>query len=303
MFVPDPVISLAIKPIGTETPNFSRALNRFQKEDPTFRVHIDHESKETIISGMGELHLEIYVERMKREYGVACTTGRPQVAFRETVTERAQFSYTHKKQTGGAGQYARVIGHIEPMEMDAESGKDTGFESIVMGGNVPSNYIPAVEKGFYEALEKGTLSGNPISGVRMVLHDGAFHAVDSSELAFRLAAIGAFREAFLKTKPVILEPIMTVEVVAPVEFQSAVIGGLNARRGTIIDSEVREDEFTAVAEVALNDMFGYSSQLRGATQGKGEFSMEYKNHMPVLPNVQVELQEAYRKSLPHNNKK
>jgi elongation factor G len=303
MFVPDPVISLAIKPIGTETPNFSRALNRFQKEDPTFRVHIDHESKETIISGMGELHLEIYVERMKREYGVACTTGRPQVAFRETVMERAGFSYTHKKQTGGAGQYARVIGHVEPMEMDTESGKDTGFESVVMGGNVPSNYIPAVEKGFYEALEKGTLSGNTISGVRMVLQDGAFHAVDSSELAFRLAAIGAFREAFLKTKPVILEPIMTVEVVAPVEFQSAVIGGLNARRGTIIDSEVREDEFTAVAEVALNDMFGYSNQLRGATQGKGEFSMEYKNHMPVLPNVQVELQEAYRKSLPHNNKK
>jgi elongation factor G len=170
---------------------------------------------------MGELHLEIYVERMKREYGVACSTGRPQVAFRETVTERAEFAYTHKKQTGGAGQYARVIGHIEPMEMESESGKDTAFESVVMGGNVPSNYIPAVEKGFYEALEKGTLSGNPISGVRMVLRDGAFHAVDSSELAFRLASIGAFREAFLKTKPVILEPIMTVEVVAPVEFQSA----------------------------------------------------------------------------------
>ncbi|KAN0137586.1 P-loop containing nucleoside triphosphate hydrolase protein [Lactarius tabidus] len=295
MFVPDPVISLAIKPVGNETPNFSRALNRFQKEDPTFRVHIDRESKETIISGMGELHLEIYVERMKREYAVACTTGRPQVAFRETVTERAEFAYTHKKQSGGAGQYARVIGHVEPMSPEAESGTDTAFESVVMGGNVPTNYIPAVEKGFFEALEKGTLAG--------FLRDGAFHAVDSSELAFRLAAIGAFREAYLKTKPVILEPIMTVEVVAPVEFQSAMIGGLNARRGTIIDSEVREDEFTAVAEVALNDMFGYSSQLRGGTQGKGEFSMEYKNHMPVLPNVQVELQEAYRKTLPHNNKK
>jgi elongation factor G len=165
---------------------------------------------------MGELHLEIYVERMKREYGVACTTGRPQVAFRETVTERADFAYTHKKQTGGAGQYARVIGHVEPMEST-----EAEFESVVMGGNVPSNYIPAVEKGFFEALEKGTLAGNPISGVRMVLRDGAFHAVDSSELAFRLAAIGAFREAYLKTKPVILEPIMTVEVVAPVEFQSA----------------------------------------------------------------------------------
>jgi elongation factor G len=170
---------------------------------------------------MGKLHLEIYVERMKREYGVVCATGRPQVAFREMVTERAEFAYTHKKQSGGAGQYARVVGHIELMEMDAESGKVTGFESVVMGRNVPTNYIPAVEKGFYEALEKGTLTGNSISGVCMVLRDGAFHAVDSSELAFRLAAIGAFREAFLKTKPVVLEPIMTVEVVAPVEFQSA----------------------------------------------------------------------------------
>ncbi|KAI0255602.1 P-loop containing nucleoside triphosphate hydrolase protein [Lactifluus subvellereus] len=224
MFVPDLVISLAIKRIGTETP----------KEDPTFRVHC--------------------------EYGVACTTGRPQVAFCET--------------TGGAGQYALVIGHIEPMEIDAESGKDIAFKSVVIGGNVPSNYIPAVERGFYGALEKCTLSSDLISGVRMVLHDGAFHAVNSSELALRLAAIGAFREAYLKTKPVILEPIMTVEVVAP----------------------VREDEFTIVAEVALNDVFGYSSQLRGA-------AMEDKNHMPVLPNVQAVLQEVYLKSLPHNNKK
>ncbi|KAH9958172.1 ribosomal protein S5 domain 2-type protein [Lactifluus volemus] len=203
-------------------------------------VHI----RQTIISDMGELHLEIYVEWMKREYGVTCTTGHPQVAFRETVMERAEFSYTHKKQTGGVGQYARVIGHIEPMETDTKSGKDVAFESVVMGGNVPTNYIPAVEEGFYD--EKGTLSGNRISGVRMVLRDGTFHAVDSSEFAFRLASIGVFREAYLKTTPVILEPIMTVEVVAPVEFQSAVIGRLNARRGTIIDSEVREDEFTAM---------------------------------------------------------
>jgi elongation factor G len=146
MFVPEPVISLALKPTGTEGPNFSRALNRFQKEDPTFRVHIDAESKETIISGMGELHLEIYVERMKREYGVACSTGKPRVAFRETITERADFAYTHRKQTGGAGQYARVVGYIEPMTMDPDTGKDTAFESVVMSGNIPSNYIPAVEK-------------------------------------------------------------------------------------------------------------------------------------------------------------
>lgn len=302
MFVPEPVISLAINPEGKETPNFSRALNRFQKEDPTFRVHLDKESKETIISGMGELHLEIYVERMRREYNVACTTGKPRVAFRETIAQRAEFNYTHKKQTGGAGQFARVIGYIEPMEYSEDLGRDVDFVNIVMGGNVPTNFIPAVEKGFYEALEKGSLSGNPITGCCFVLKDGAFHAVDSSELAFRNATIGAFREAYKNTKPVILEPIMTVEVVAPSEFQSAVIGGLNQRRGTIIDSEVRDEEFVCIAEVALNDMFGYSSQLRGATQGKGEFTMEYKNHMPVLPNVQRELEEAYRKTMPQAKK-
>ncbi|KAF8995537.1 elongation factor G, mitochondrial [Cyathus striatus] len=297
MFVPEPVISLSLKPKGLETPNFSRALNRFQKEDPTFKVHIDNESKETIISGMGELHLEIYVERMKREYNTECITGKPRVAFRETITQRATFSYTHKKQTGGSGQFARVVGYIEPLDATEEDGKDLIFENLVMGGNIPSNFIPAVEKGFYEACEKGSLSGNPITGCRFVLQDGAFHAVDSSELAFRNATIGAFREAYKLAKAIILEPVMTVEVVAPGEFQSAVIGGINTRRGTIVDSEVRDDEFTAVAEVALNDMFGYSNNLRGSTQGKGEFSMEYKNHMPVLPNVQKEIEEEYRKTL------
>ncbi|THU97868.1 elongation factor G, mitochondrial [Dendrothele bispora CBS 962.96] len=322
MFVPEPVISLAIKANGIETPNFSRALNRFQKEDPTFRVHIDHESKETIISGMGELHLEIYVERMRREYNVDCVTGKPRVAFREAITARANFDFTHKKQTGGAGQYAKVIGYIEPILSQEEmqevtSGKeaqtqvgaegeevkkDKEFINDVLGGSVPSNFIPAVEKGFYEALEKGTLSGNPITNCRLVLQDGGFHIVDSSELAFRLATIGAFREIYRSAAPVILEPIMKVEVVAPVEFQSQVIGGLNTRRGTIIDSEVRDDEFTCVAEVALNDMFGYSNQLRGSTQGKGEFSMEYKNHMPVLPNFQKDLEDAYKKTLPQAKK-
>ncbi|KIK69018.1 hypothetical protein GYMLUDRAFT_67722 [Collybiopsis luxurians FD-317 M1] len=305
MFVPEPVISLAIKSKGMESPNFSRALNRFQKEDPTFRVHVDQESKETIISGMGELHLEIYVERMRREYNVDCITGKPRVAFRETITQRSDFNYTHKKQTGGAGQFARVIGYIEPMtpEEDKEGkGRDTEFINDVLGGSVPTNFIPAVEKGFFEALEKGSLSGNPISGCRLVLQDGAFHVVDSSELAFRIATIGAFREAYKTAAAVILEPIMTVEVVAPVEFQSSVIGGLNARRGTIVDSEVRDDEFTCIAEVPLNDMFGYSNQLRGSTQGKGEFSMEYKTHAPVLPHFQRELEEAYKKTLPQAKK-
>jgi elongation factor G len=302
MFVPEPVISLAIKPQGQETPNFSRALNRFQKEDPTFKVHIDQESKETIISGMGELHLEIYIERMRREYGVIVTSGKPRVAYRETLTQRANFHYTHKKQTGGAGQFARVIGYVEPMEFDAESGKDTEFENVVMGGTIPHNYIPACEKGWFEALEKGSLTGNPIVGARMVLQDGSYHIVDSSELAFRIAIISALREIYAQTKPIILEPIMTVEVVAPGEFQAAVIGSLNTRRGTILDSEVRDEEFTCTAEVPLNDMFGYSSHLRGATQGKGEFSMEYRTHQPVLAHLQKELEEAYRKTMPQAKK-
>ncbi|KAK0231764.1 elongation factor G mitochondrial [Armillaria nabsnona] len=302
MFVPEPVISLALKLNGKETPNFARALNRFKKEDPTFRVHLDQESKETIISGMGELHLEIYVERMRREYNVDCTTGKPQVAFRETITKRSYFNFTHKKQTGGSGQFARVIGFIEPMEPDPETGVDVEFVNEVMGGNIPTNFIPGVERGFHVALEKGTLSGNPISGVRMVLQDGAFHAVDSSELAFRLATVGAFREVYNAAKPVVLEPIMNVEVISPAEFQSTVIGGINTRRGTIVDSEVRDDEFSCTAEVALNDMFGYSNQLRGTTQGKGEFSMEYKNHMPVLAPLQKQLEEEYKKSIPSAKK-
>ncbi|KAF9037832.1 elongation factor G, mitochondrial [Hymenopellis radicata] len=296
MFVPEPVISLSLKIEGKETPNFSKALNRFKKEDPTFRVHVDHESKETIISGMGELHLEIYVERMKREYNVGCSTGKPKVAFRETVTQRAPFSFTHKKQTGGAGQFARIMGYIEPIPEGAE------FLCRVVGGVIPEQYIPGVERGFLQAMEKGTLSGNPIGGVRFVLQDGAYHNVDSSELAFRMAAIGAFREIYHNARPIVLEPIMNVEVVAPGEFQSVVIGSLTTRRGNIVDSEVRDDEFVCNAEVALNDMFGYSNQLRGATQGKGEFSMEYKTHAPVIMSLQKELHEEYRKTMPQAKK-
>ena len=293
MYVPDPVISLAIHPEGKDaSQNFSRALNRFQKEDPTFRVHVDAESNETIISGMGELHLEIYVERMRREYSVPCTTGKPRVAFRETIGQRANFAYTHKKQTGGAGQFGRVMGYIEPMGVDEETGKDVAFENRVVGGSIPNGYFPACEKGFLDALEKGALSGHQVTGVRFVLEDGAAHSVDSSELAFRLATAGAFREAFGKAAPLILEPRMSVEVTAPTEFQGAVIGALNQRKGTIEDTEVREEEFTLTAEVSLNDMFGYSSQLRGLTQGKGEFSMEYKKHEPVMMNVQKDMMDG-----------
>ncbi|KAI7850246.1 translation elongation factor G [Circinella umbellata] len=295
MFVPEPVISLSLSPMGRESPNFSKALNRFQKEDPTFRVHVDKESKETIISGMGELHLQIYVERMRREYNVECTTGKPQVAFRETITQPAKFNYTHKKQSGGAGQFGRVMGNLEPMTTDEETGKDVAFENRVIGGNIPTNYIPACEKGFMDALEKGPLIGHPVNGIRMVLEDGAAHAVDSSEMAFRIATKNAFQEAFNKGRPTILEPIMNVSITAPVEFQGTVIGGLNKRKGTIADTDIQEDFFTVTADVPLNDMFGYSTELRSATQGKGEFSMEYKEHQPVQTFVQQQLIEEYKK--------
>ena len=196
MFVPSPVISLSLTP-EKDSPNFSKALNRFQKEDPTFRVHLDPESKETIISGMGELHLDIYVERMKREYNVNCKTGKPQVAFRETITQPVSFNYTHKKQSGGAGQFGRVIGRVEPIDFSTleEGEPPVQFENRVTGGNIPSNYIPACEKGFLDALDRGGLIGHPVTGVRYILEDGLAHSVDSSELAFRLAAANSFRES------------------------------------------------------------------------------------------------------------
>ncbi|KAK5814703.1 translation elongation factor G [Linnemannia elongata] len=301
MFVPNPVISLSLKPKGKETPNFSKALNRFQKEDPTFKVHVDSETKETIISGMGELHLEIYVERMRREYNVDCVTGKPQVAFREAITDGSKFNYTHKKQSGGSGQYGRVQGYIEPAEID-EDGKDAFFETRVVGGNIPTNFIPACEKGFREGMAKGFLIGHPITGVRMVLEDGAAHAVDSSELAFKIATLNAFKEAYLKSSPVIMEPIMKVDVTAPIEFQGTVIGGINKRKGTIVDTESGEDYFSCVAEVSLNAMFGYASEIRGQSQGKGEFSMEYLRHQKVLPQEQAELIKAFQKKQKEDQK-
>ncbi|KAJ3057139.1 Elongation factor G, mitochondrial [Rhizophlyctis rosea] len=303
MFVPSPVISLSISPKGKETPNFAKALNRFQREDPTFRCHVDPESKETIISGMGELHLEIYVERMKREYNVECVTGKPRVAFRETITKKVEFNYTHKKQSGGSGQFGRVIGFIEPLEEVTEDGEEIEFSNETVGMNIPTNFIPAIGKGFYEACNKGALIGHPVTKVRMVLLDGMAHEVDSSEIAFKLAAIGAFREAALKASPIILEPIMDVSLSAPSEYQSAVVGLLNKRKGTIGDAEVRDDYVEVTAEVPLNEMFGFSTDLRSCTQGKGEFSMEYKRHSPVMQFVQQQLIDEYKKKLAEGHKK
>jgi elongation factor G len=279
----------------TATANFSKALNRFTKEDPTFRVHRDEESAQTIISGMGELHLEIYIERMKREYACEVIAGKPQVAYRETVTRRGEFAYTHKKQTGGSGQFARVCGYLEPLPADAVETYE--FVDDIVGGSIPREFIPACDKGFREAIKKGTLIGFPVVGVRCVINDGAFHAVDSSEMAFKTAAIMGFREGYEAAKPTILEPVMKVEVQAPEDFQGSVVGQLNQRRGTIMSTETREGYLIAVAEVPLNNMFGYSTDLRSATQGKGEYTMEFAKYAPVPKNEQDEMMKAYREKL------
>jgi len=290
MHVPEAVISLAIAPKdkGNAT-SFSKALNRFTKEDPTFRVRRDEESAQTIISGMGELHLEIYIERMKREYACEVISGKPQVAYREAMSQHSEFNYTHKKQTGGSGQYGKVAGFIEPLPAE----HPTGFEFVddITGGSIPREFIPACEKGFKEAVKKGPLIGFPIVGVRCTINDGASHPVDSSEIAFRTAALMGFREAYMNAKPTILEPIMRVEVQFPEEFQGAVMGQLNQRRGTIISSEKQEGFVQAMAEVPLNDMFGYSTDLRSATQGKGEFTMEFQKYAEV-PKQQREVMVA-----------
>ena len=293
MHVPDAVIDLAVAPKErTGQANFSKALNRFTREDPTFRVHRDEESAQTIISGMGELHLEIYIERMRREYNCEGVAGKPQVAYRETITQRGEFAYTHKKQTGGSGQFGRVCGYLEPLP--ADSVETYEFVDDITGGAIPREFIPAVDKGFREALKKGSLIGFPVVGVRAVINDGDSHDVDSSEQAFKTAAIMAFREGYEAAKPTILEPIMKVEVQAPEEFQGSVVGQLNQRRGTILSTENAEGYVTAVAEVPLNSMFGYSTDLRSATQGKGEFTMEFAKYAPVPRMEQEEMMKAYR---------
>lgn len=283
MFVPDAVISLSLKPKGKENSNFSKAINRFQKEDPTFRVKYDAESKETVISGMGELHLEIYVERMRREYGIDCETGKPQVTYRETITLPVAFDYTHKKQSGGAGQYGRVIGEMTPLE------NENKLTHHIVGGKIPEKYLFACEKGFEDCLEKGPLIGHRVLGVGMHINDGQTHLVDSSELSFRLATQGAFKQAVLNANPVILEPIMSVEVNAPNEFQGPVVGLINKNGGMIIDTVNTNDEFTITAECSLHSMFGFSSSLRAQTQGKGEFTMEFLKYAQTSPQLQRQL--------------
>jgi elongation factor G len=287
MYVPEPVISLAIKPNDHKAEiNMSKALNRFTKEDPTFRTFVSEETGDTIISGMGELHLEVYVERMKREYAAAVTTGKPQVAYRETITAQAEFDYLHKKQTGGSGQFARIAGYMEPL---AEG--DFEFESKVVGGSIPTQYISACEKGFRNCLAKGPKMEFPVTGVKVVINDGASHAVDSSDMAFQAAARGAFRQGYLKAKPVIQEPVMKVVVETPTEFQGAAMGSLNQRRGMIVGSQDEGAQCAIESQVPLAEMFGYSTVLRSLTQGKAQFTMEFATYRQVPQSVAEELEK------------
>ncbi|XP_068140214.1 elongation factor G, mitochondrial [Drosophila tropicalis] len=295
IFVPEPVVSMAIKPNNTkDRDNFSKAIARFTKEDPTFHFHFDNDVKETLVSGMGELHLEIYAQRMEREYGCPVTLGKPKVAFRETLVGPCEFDYLHKKQSGGSGQYARIIGIMEPLPPSQNTLLE--FVDETVGTNVPKQFIPGVEKGYREMAERGMLSGHKLSGIRFRLQDGGHHIVDSSELAFMLAAHGAIKEVFQNGSWQILEPIMLVEVTAPEEFQGAVMGHLSKRHGIITGTEGTEGWFTVYAEVPLNDMFGYAGELRSSTQGKGEFTMEYSRYSPCLPEVQEQIVRQYQES-------
>jgi elongation factor G len=285
MFVPEPVISLAIFPKNNKSQiNMSKALNRFSKEDPTFKTYVDHETNETIIEGMGELHLDVYVERMRREYATEVTTGHPRVAYRETITQRAEFNYTHKKQTGGSGQYGRVAGYMEPCPDE-----HFVFENKIVGGKIPTQFIPSCEKGFKQSMAKGPKMELPVTGIKVVINDGASHSVDSSEMAFIAAARSAFREGYFKASPAILEPIMKVAVETPAEFQGAVMGLLNQRRGIIVGSQEEGPLCVVEARVPLAEMFGFSTVLRSSTQGKAQFTMELDAYKQVPKSIAEEL--------------
>ena len=285
MFVPDPVISLAIFPKDAKSEiNIAKALGRFTKEDPTFKARVNEETGDTIISGMGELHLEVYLERMRREYQAEVDTSPPRVAYRETITQRAEFDYLHKKQTGGAGQFARVAGYMEPVQDE-----DFVFENQVVGGAIPTQFIAACEKGFRKCMHKGPKMEFPIAGIRVVINDGASHSVDSSDMAFQAAARGAFLQGYAKAKPVIHEPIMKVVVETPTEFQGAVMTTLTQRRGIIVGSQ-DEGPFSVIeAQVPLAEMFGYSTNLRSVTKGQAQFTMEFLIYRQVPQSIADEL--------------
>jgi len=282
---PTPVIQLAVEPkTKADQEKMGMAINKLAQEDPTFRVATDPETGQTILSGMGELHLEIIVDRMMREFGVVANVGKPQVAYRETIRQMAEYDYTHKKQTGGSGQYARTKLRVEPIP-----GEGYKFENDVVGGTVPKEYIPAVEKGVLESLEGGVLAGFPLVDIKVTLFDGAYHDVDSSEMAFKICSSICFKEAARKAKPVLLEPVMAVEVVVPEEYMGPVNGYLISRRGRLEGTESMGGTTVVKASVPLSEMFGYATVLRSSTQGRGSFTMHFSRYEEVPKNVAEEV--------------
>ncbi|HEX5086207.1 MAG TPA: elongation factor G [Nocardioides sp.] len=297
MTFPAPVIEVAIEPkTKGDQEKLGTAIQRLSEEDPTFTVKSDEETGQTIIAGMGELHLEILVDRMKREFRVEATVGKPQVAYRETIRQKVEnHSYTHKKQTGGSGQFAKVVISIEP-SIDPETGAGAGYEFVnsVTGGRVPREYIPSVDQGAQEAMEFGVLAGYPMVDVKVTLEDGAYHDVDSSELAFKIAGIAAFKEAAKKAKPVLLEPMFAVEVTTPETFLGTVIGDLNSRRGQIQSQEERHGDMVIKALVPLSEMFGYVGDLRSKTSGQASYSMEFDSYAEVPTGIADEIIKKVR---------
>ena len=296
MFVPEPVISIAISPRKrVDADRLVKALTRFRREDPTFLVHSDEETGEMLISGMGELHLEVYLERIRREYRVELDASAPQVSYREAPTKPAKFNYKHRKQTGGSGQYAHIVGRLIVLPTDAEDAFT--FEESVVGGRVPKQYIPAVEKGFRRCLSKGPVAEYPVVRLGAVLEDGSFHDVDSSDRAFQLCAEGCFRETFRKTKPVLLEPIMKVDVECPQVHQGPIAGDITSRRGVIMTTGLRENISHVTAEIPLAELFGYATDLRSLTQGQGTFTMELHTHRRVPSSIHDDVVKQRLKQL------
>jgi elongation factor G len=294
MFVPDPVIKIAVSPkTRTDGDKMGKALQRFRKEDPTFRVATDAETKEILISGMGELHLEVYIERIRREYGVEIEVGAPKVSYRESPTREVKFDYKHKKQSGGSGQFAHIKGVLSPIESDSEDSFE--FEEKVVGGRIPKQYIPAIEKGFRSSLAKGPVAEYPVVGTKILLQDGSFHEVDSSEKAFFTCAQGCFREYFKQAAPKLLEPIMNIEIECPEDFQGSVVGDITRRRGIMASNDIVESVSVIKAEVPLAETFGYATDLRSMTQGQGTFTMELALYRQTPSNIQEEIIEAKKK--------
>ncbi len=288
--VPEPVVSLAVSPAdGKAQDKMAKALHRFVREDPTFRTGVDPETGQTLIKGMGELHLEVYLERMRREYGAEVRSGRPEVAYRETLTRTVPFNHVHRKQTGGAGQYAKIVGRLEP-----EPDGGFVFENKVAGGNIPTEFIPSCQKGFASVMDSGLLIGHPIQGLRVVLEDGDYHPIDSSDMAFQVACRAAFREAYPRGRPIVLEPLMLVSVEGPSEYHGEIIKTLAQRRGIIVGTTEDEGFVRIDADVPLAAMFGYATVLRSATQGKAEFTMEFARYAPAPQEVSEELIRKYR---------